>query len=420
MSMFIATFNQTTGWSGKTITYDEDRRRFILQDYGHIPGQVVLGYDARGQLDWADESLREWSQKAAQEEAEATKQEPPELTEQPGWAENKPKKAKFKFVNYDGGFSSHRQETKGLFVLDAGARHGSPDERIVVSLEWSERPSWRKGGEVAIGGSLARFSVGVQATGLSSCRVAIRDVLDPSKGGSFELPNNAASDVEAALKERESGIAAAREELAARTTEQAAQKSAPQPPQKPLAPVSFNPAHYLGGHPNLGRGRSGTLWFSPLEVGIGITRPKVAVLQLANVASVEVTSTQVAKNKVKAEIMFGVLGGLGAKGSETDTAIAVYTKDDQIAYYQVDKKTEAQVRARITPVLRAASVPFRDEAAVQTQQEALREAVAQAVQSAQGGGAPSVADELAKLAQLRDQGILTDEEFAAQKAKLLH
>jgi hypothetical protein len=31
----------------------------------------------------------------------------------------------------------------------------------------------------------------------------------------------------------------------------------------------------------------------------------------------------------------------------------------------------------------------------------------------------SVADELAKLAQLRDSGVLTDAEFAQQKAKLL-
>jgi hypothetical protein len=31
----------------------------------------------------------------------------------------------------------------------------------------------------------------------------------------------------------------------------------------------------------------------------------------------------------------------------------------------------------------------------------------------------SVADELAKLASLRDQGILTEEEFCAPKAKLL-
>jgi lysylphosphatidylglycerol synthetase-like protein (DUF2156 family) len=33
--------------------------------------------------------------------------------------------------------------------------------------------------------------------------------------------------------------------------------------------------------------------------------------------------------------------------------------------------------------------------------------------------APSSADELAKLAQLRDQGVLTPQEFEAQKAKLL-
>jgi hypothetical protein len=31
----------------------------------------------------------------------------------------------------------------------------------------------------------------------------------------------------------------------------------------------------------------------------------------------------------------------------------------------------------------------------------------------------SVADELAKLAQLKEAGVLTEEEFAAQKAKLL-
>lgn len=39
-----------------------------------------------------------------------------------------------------------------------------------------------------------------------------------------------------------------------------------------------------------------------------------------------------------------------------------------------------------------------------------------AASSAPSGG---LADELAKLAALRDQGVLTDDEFAAQKAKLL-
>jgi hypothetical protein len=39
------------------------------------------------------------------------------------------------------------------------------------------------------------------------------------------------------------------------------------------------------------------------------------------------------------------------------------------------------------------------------------------IQEAAGGGGS--ADELAKLADLKDKGVLTDDEFAAQKAKLL-
>jgi hypothetical protein len=37
----------------------------------------------------------------------------------------------------------------------------------------------------------------------------------------------------------------------------------------------------------------------------------------------------------------------------------------------------------------------------------------------QTAGSAGDADELAKLAALRDQGVLTEEEFSAQKAKLL-
>jgi hypothetical protein len=51
--------------------------------------------------------------------------------------------------------------------------------------------------------------------------------------------------------------------------------------------------------------------------------------------------------------------------------------------------------------------------------EAIRDAVREA--QAHGGiaPAPDAADQLAKLAALRDQGILTDEEFTAKKAQLL-
>jgi ABC-type multidrug transport system fused ATPase/permease subunit len=58
------------------------------------------------------------------------------------------------------------------------------------------------------------------------------------------------------------------------------------------------------------------------------------------------------------------------------------------------------------------------------QERAMQQAATQAkmqrdyIQEVSGSGGGS-ADELAKLADLKDKGVLTDEEFAAQKAKLL-
>ena len=58
----------------------------------------------------------------------------------------------------------------------------------------------------------------------------------------------------------------------------------------------------------------------------------------------------------------------------------------------------------------------RDIQTAQQNEEAFRSYVQQAAGS--GGGA-STASELAKLAELRDSGVLSHEEFEAQKAKLL-
>jgi hypothetical protein len=46
-------------------------------------------------------------------------------------------------------------------------------------------------------------------------------------------------------------------------------------------------------------------------------------------------------------------------------------------------------------------------------------APAQEAPAAPQGGGPSTLDQLKQLGELKDQGVLTDEEFAAQKAKLL-
>jgi hypothetical protein len=101
-----------------------------------------------------------------------------------------PNKATFKFANYDGSLAAHpHKERKGRLVLPSGIP-----------------PTWRLywGVGRCITGGLTRHPIEVQAAGRSSCRAVIRDVMDASVAASFDLPNNSAAELTAALKERES------------------------------------------------------------------------------------------------------------------------------------------------------------------------------------------------------------------------
>ena len=66
-------------------------------------------------------------------------------------------------------------------------------------------------------------------------------------------------------------------------------------------------------------------------------------------------------------------------------------------------------------IARGRSMTDRDLEAAKAQQDAFREYVVQTA----GSGTSSAAEDITKLAQLRDSGVLTDTEFAQQKAKLL-
>lgn len=67
-------------------------------------------------------------------------------------------------------------------------------------------------------------------------------------------------------------------------------------------------------------------------------------------------------------------------------------------------------------IVRGGSMAERDVQEAQQSEAAFRAYVQQA---AGGGGGASAADELAKLAELRQNGVISDTEFEAQKAKLL-
>lgn len=65
-------------------------------------------------------------------------------------------------------------------------------------------------------------------------------------------------------------------------------------------------------------------------------------------------------------------------------------------------------------IVRGGSMHVRDARQAEQSQMALRQYVQHAA-----GTSTSTAEELSKLAALRDQGVLTDDEFASQKARLL-
>jgi len=57
-TILIATFNDTTGWRGKTITYDDDR--FTLEGHGRVSPTNIMKYDGQAQLVWSNEGTRAW------------------------------------------------------------------------------------------------------------------------------------------------------------------------------------------------------------------------------------------------------------------------------------------------------------------------------------------------------------------------
>jgi hypothetical protein len=61
--MVIATFGPSTGWVGKTITYEDGR--FTLEGQGPISAADVLTYDRQAHIFWAYAGLREWVQQVA-------------------------------------------------------------------------------------------------------------------------------------------------------------------------------------------------------------------------------------------------------------------------------------------------------------------------------------------------------------------
>ena len=121
------------------------------------------------------------------------------------------------------------------------------------------------------------------------------------------------------------------------------------------------------------------------------------------IAAIEITSEQVAKSKIGAALVFGVLGGVTAKASHDRATVIVYLKSGEKGYFTIDGMSLPQLLGTLQPWMRERGI-------------ALGAPVSEAASP------PAVADpaeQLKKLADLHQSGLLTDEEFAAKRATIV-
>jgi hypothetical protein len=173
---------------------------------------------------------------------------------------------------------------------------------------------------------------------------------------------------------------------------------------EPGGKVLLGRARYLGGCQAFGPACEGGLSFSANAVFLDSMR-----LDLASIKSVAVGGGQIAKSRVGATLAFGI-AGLAAKGAQDRTEIALHLNSGDAAFFVIDGVSPFELRAKLLPLLRDAGIPLKDKSDEQP-----------GAPDAAGGEGPaySLGDELAKLAQLHEKGVLTDAELAAAKAKLL-
>ena len=162
---------------------------------------------------------------------------------------------------------------------------------------------------------------------------------------------------------------------------------------------------YLGGFPE-----DNQRWKAHCSVNEDGFLSKRGTIPWSQTKGVTVDGGEVAKSKVGATLAFGVMGGLAAKGAMDRAYLAIYRNDGAIAHFQIDKMNPQSLRAQMAPILLKVGVPFLDDQYSTGPSPAPQEPAAPT----------SVADELTKLMQLHEAGGLTDDEFAAMKAKLIN
>ena len=284
-----------------------------------------------------------------------------------------------------------------------------PQAGLAGILEIDKHNSWTLdfGFRKHVRASLQTYPLEVKPLSATSCRVIVRDVTSLTIAASFELPTTSANTLNADLQERDAQIEKVRSDAVAREAE--AQREADLRGARlaagewwvgmPEHPVLIG-CHFSGARK---KDERGTLKATATGLDYKAVLGSKVNIPWNVIKDIEV-STQSTKRVTAGRVLAVGIFALAAKKTETYTY--VHISDQNTVWSFASKTSQARVMDAMTPILtrfnaRMSNVPETDASTVAA------------------GPVPGIADELAKLAGLVGSGVLTQEEFDAQKAKLL-
>lgn len=293
-----------------------------------------------------------------------------------------PGKTRYNVANYGGGFSN-TQPISG----EAGSLQ-------IDGMRWTLKLGRRK-----IKDAFETWPFEVQALDATSCRVTVRNVRNPRTGITFDLLETSAATLNADLRERGCGITEIMDDAGERAAKR--EQGAWWVDLKPYRILIG--CHYSGAK---NKGESGPLQATAQGIEYKAFLGSKVKIPWSVIQDIEV-STQSSRRVSAGRVLAVGVFALAAKKNETFTYIHISDKNTVFSF--AAKTSQGKVLQSMRPILDA----FNSRA--QPQRVEQPRPIAPPAPAAP----TSVADELAKLAQLKADGILTDDEFAAQKAKLL-
>jgi hypothetical protein len=312
--------------------------------------------------------------------------------------------AVFPFADYDGGLPAHGQlEASGRFVLTKDGR-------------WQLHPD---GTVTYFYGGLAAYRLEADETGPESCKVSLVKRDDVNERASFTLPSTTTRKLQEAIHSCIGAVTQAQAK---------AQKPLQQAPSGAwwLKPGVFQglgfserftvtETEYHGGwsgHPQP-HGKTNILEVD--KHGIGLRGFKtIFTIPWDQISDVVIDGPEAVAKRVTAGrvLALGVFA-LAAKKKTKSAIVLVTMANGEQAVFESHSKLPHEISPKLSPLIAQVRVRAADmsQPLVPTPSP---------TPAAPPGGGSGIADELAKLAGLRDAGILTEEEFSAQKMKLLN